>query len=162
MQVEFNVSYYFLASVTPVSPVSQRASSPSAHRNTHVTVTPASPHPQTATTTVTTSITSHHQQQSTPTHHRANSSGGSTTATSILGSLTSPENDTASLVTSKFPLVHFYYKISYVTLRAFYKCRLVLKYLQKDITKHLLFRPDFTKYSIIPSIMIILEPSRKF
>lgn len=65
------------------SPVGQRTPSHHAHRssthvtsNTHVTVTPP---------------------PSTPTHHRANSSGG-TTVSSVM-SLTSPENDTTSLVT---------------------------------------------------------------
>lgn len=69
------------------SPVGQRAQSHHVHRNsshvganTHVTVTPP---------------------PSTPTHHRANSSGGSTTTSgsSLLSTLTSPESDTASLVT---------------------------------------------------------------
>lgn len=69
------------------SPVGQRTQSHHVHRNsshvganTHVTVTPP---------------------PSTPTHHRANSSGGSTTTSgsSLLSTLTSPESDTASLVT---------------------------------------------------------------
>lgn len=81
---------YFLAGMS--SPVGQRVQSHHVHRNsshvganTHVTVTPP---------------------PSTPTHHRANSSGGSTTTSgsSLMSTLTSPESDTASLVTGNLIL----------------------------------------------------------
>ncbi|XP_071057213.1 serine/threonine-protein kinase BRSK2 isoform X1 [Onthophagus taurus] len=70
---------------SPVNTARSHHGSSATHRssthvssNTHVTVTPP---------------------PATPTHHRANSSGGGTTGSSLLATLTSPENDSSQLVT---------------------------------------------------------------
>nr|XP_022903995.1 serine/threonine-protein kinase BRSK2 [Onthophagus taurus] len=70
---------------SPVNTARSHHGSSATHRssthvssNTHVTVTPP---------------------PATPTHHRANSNGGGTTGSSLLATLTSPENDSSQLVT---------------------------------------------------------------